>query len=329
MIKFIASQAFFHGRIHSSRQPHPSFDTFPRTAHMKAKSSTSKPNITMPAIGSEGAPAWRIASRAASPSGSRGGIGRLCIEPPSAHPARTARASSRARPASALDGANSKKRNGDPTASASAGMQGPRTRIAPATVGGEANADASPPTRFAPGRAGASGPVRPRLSRPGSEFPRQRPHPPKMRESPCASRAKPRARARRRHRPPRRGPPPQCARRPRARAGPRNAERPRARDASGAFRAPARGGPRAIDERPPRARLPSLPRTSSAVLSATAGLTAGFGTGPGDPRLHGRARGGRSPAAGIFSLPRSPSRGDPGGRMAQKLRRRIAMARSQ
>ena len=92
-------------------------------------------------------------------------------------------------------------------------------------------------------------------------------------------------------------------------ARPKTQERPRTRDASGAFQTPARGGPRAKDKRPPRARLPSLPRTSSAVLSATAGLTAGFGTGPGDPRLHGRARGGRSPAAGIFSLPRSPSSG--------------------
>ena len=45
---------------------------------------------------------------------------------------------------------------------------------------------------------------------------------------------------------------------------------------------------------PPRARRPILPRTDSAVLSAMAGLTSEFGMGSGDPRLHGRARGGCS-----------------------------------
>ena len=49
-------------------------------------------------------------------------------------------------------------------------------------------------------------------------------------------------------------------------------------------------------KRPPRARRPILPRASPAVLSAMRGLTAGFGMVPGDPPLHGRARGGRSPA---------------------------------
>ena len=53
----------------------------------------------------------------------------------------------------------------------------------------------------------------------------------------------------------------------------------------------------AIEKRPPRARRPALPQPCAAVLSAKAGLTAGFGMGPGDPRLCGRARGGRSPAA--------------------------------
>ena len=57
------------------------------------------------------------------------------------------------------------------------------------------------------------------------------------------------------------------------------------------------GLPRAIEKRPPRARRPALPQPGAAVLSAKAGLTAGFGMGPGDPRLCGRARGGRSPAA--------------------------------
>ena len=71
-----------------------------------------------------------------------------------------------------------------------------------------------------------------------------------------------------------------------------------------------------IEKRPPRARRPALPQPSAAVLSAKAGLTAGFGMGPGDPRLCGRARGGRSPAAQVFEPARSPCRGDPGGRMA-------------
>ena len=103
---------------------------------------------------------------------------------------------------------------------------------------------------------------------------------------------------------------------------PHNAERP-----AGAIppRAPlgacgargARGAHAHIEKRPPRARRPALPQPGAAVLSAKAGLTAGFGMGPGDPRLCGRARGGRSPAAQMYSsLPGTPVRGDPGGRMA-------------
>ena len=81
-----------------------------------------------------------------------------------------------------------------------------------------------------------------------------------------------------------------------------------------------------IEKRPPRARRPALPQPRAAVLSAKAGLTAGFGMGPGDPRLCGRARGGRSPAASRWSLPGTPVRGDPGGRMAGTDRRsRIAL----
>ena len=80
------------------------------------------------------------------------------------------------------------------------------------------------------------------------------------------------------------------------------------------------------EKRPPRARRPALPQPRAAVLSAKAGLTAGFGMGPGDPRLCGRARGGRSPAAQIFEPARSPCRGAPGGRMAGTDRRsRIAL----
>ena len=68
---------------------------------------------------------------------------------------------------------------------------------------------------------------------------------------------------------------------------------------------------RAIEKRPPRARRPALPQPCAAVLSAKAGLTAGFGMGPGDPRLCGRARGGRSPAALCMEPARNPLPGRP------------------
>ena len=48
-------------------------------------------------------------------------------------------------------------------------------------------------------------------------------------------------------------------------------------------------------EASPMGATPYPPTDYTAVLSATAGLTAGFGMGPGDPRLHGRAHGGCSP----------------------------------
>ena len=66
-----------------------------------------------------------------------------------------------------------------------------------------------------------------------------------------------------------------------------------------------------IEKRPPRARRPALPQPGAAVLSAKAGLTAGFGMGPGDPRLCGRARGGRSPAAHGYEPARAPLPGRP------------------
>ena len=81
---------------------------------------------------------------------------------------------------------------------------------------------------------------------------------------------------------------------------------------------PASPAARAIEKRPPRARRPALPQPGAAVLSAKAGLTAGFGMGPGDPRLCGRARGGRSPAAHGYEPARVPFRGDPGGRAAKE-----------
>ena len=64
-----------------------------------------------------------------------------------------------------------------------------------------------------------------------------------------------------------------------------------------------------IEKRPPRARRPALPQPCAAVLSAKAGLTAGFGMGPGDPRLCGRARGGRSPAAPLYGACQEPLAG--------------------
>ena len=64
-----------------------------------------------------------------------------------------------------------------------------------------------------------------------------------------------------------------------------------------------------IEKRPPRARRPALPQPRAAVLSAKAGLTAGFGMGPGDPRLCGRARGGRSPAALMYGACQEPLSG--------------------
>ena len=117
-----------------------------------------------------------------------------------------------------------------------------------------------------------------------------------------------------------------CAQRSRSRTrgalALRGRRRPRNQRAPNSAEGPARGYPLraffgAIEKRPPRARRPALPQPCAAVLSAKAGLTAGFGMGPGDPRLCGRARGGRSPAALMYSsLPGTPHRGDPGGRMA-------------
>ena len=119
----------------------------------------------------------------------------------------------------------------------------------------------------------------------------------------------------------------------------RNADRPAREATTSARRGEARRGnlPRGplaapgartalIEKRPPRARRPALPQPRAAVLSAKAGLTAGFGMGPGDPRLCGRARGGRSPAALCMEPARNPHPGRPwrphGG---HGRRRRIAL----
>ena len=75
-------------------------------------------------------------------------------------------------------------------------------------------------------------------------------------------------------------------------------------------------------KRPPRARRPALPQPRAAVLSAKAGLTAGFGMGPGrSPPLWSRSRGALPRGSDVWSLPGTPHRGDPGGRMAGTDRR--------
>ena len=48
------------------------------------------------------------------------------------------------------------------------------------------------------------------------------------------------------------------------------------------------------EEAPRMSATPYPPTGDPAVLSAMGGLTAGFGMGPGDPPLHGRAHAGRS-----------------------------------
>ena len=106
-----------------------------------------------------------------------------------------------------------------------------------------------------------------------------------------------------------------CAQRSRSRTrgalALRGRRRPRNQRAPNSAEGPARGYPLraffgAIEKRPPRARRPALPQPGAAVLSAKAGLTAGFGMGPGDPRLCGRARGGRSPAAPLYGACQEP-----------------------
>ena len=54
----------------------------------------------------------------------------------------------------------------------------------------------------------------------------------------------------------------------------------------------------------PRASATTLPpAVYTAVLQAMAGLAAGFGMVPGDPRLRGRARAGRCPRSGPLGAP--------------------------
>ena len=76
---------------------------------------------------------------------------------------------------------------------------------------------------------------------------------------------------------------------------------------------PPEGGPYGARKRPARARLPILPQPGAAVLSATAGLTAEFGTGSGDPRLHGLARAGRSSCGTLAAAWRPIGRSDRAG----------------
>ena len=59
-----------------------------------------------------------------------------------------------------------------------------------------------------------------------------------------------------------------------------------------------------IWEAPRAGATPYPPTDCTAVLSAKRGLTAGFGMGPGDPPLYGRARAGRS-RSGRVRAPRA------------------------
>ena len=100
-------------------------------------------------------------------------------------------------------------------------------------------------------------------------------------------------------------------------AGRRGLPPPQNRKAPGATRGqgkgPPGGGPFGTEKRPARARLPILPQPGAAVLSATAGLTAEFGTGSGDPRLHGLARAGRSSCGTLAAAWRPIGRSDRAG----------------
>ena len=71
------------------------------------------------------------------------------------------------------------------------------------------------------------------------------------------------------------------------------------------FRAQEKGAPRgpSAREAPCASATSCPPAAGAAVLSAMAGLASGFGMGPGDPRLHGRARGGRSAPARLSGRP--------------------------
>ncbi len=97
--------------------------------------------------------------------------------------------------------------------------------------------------------------------------------------------------------------------------------RPAAKSRTG-FYMQKRGGPEGppLWREAPRASATTLPSADyTAVRRAMAGLAAGFGMGPGDPRLRGRARAGRCPRSG-------PLQGRPEGRMAL-LRRKPSFAR--
>ena len=93
-------------------------------------------------------------------------------------------------------------------------------------------------------------------------------------------------------------------------ARPRKSKKP---PGGGQGKGPPEGGPFGAEKRPARARLPILPQPGAAVLSATAGLTAEFGTGSGDPRLHGLARAGRSSCGTLAAAWRPIGRSDRAG----------------
>ena len=113
-----------------------------------------------------------------------------------------------------------------------------------------------------------------------------------------------------------------------------------ARNAQPAPRAQEKGAPRgpSAREAPCASATSCPPAAGAAVLSAMAGLASGFGTGPGDPRLHGRARAGRSAPraaspqgartrATLAAAQRASNRGPPHAGHAMRRARAISGAR--
>lgn len=82
-------------------------------------------------------------------------------------------------------------------------------------------------------------------------------------------------------------------------------------------------------EAPCAGATPYPPTDCTAVLSAKRGLTAGFGMGPGDPPLYGRARAGRSRAVpGAHRATLEAAQRTDGGPTNRRDRRRMRMKSS-
>ena len=87
--------------------------------------------------------------------------------------------------------------------------------------------------------------------------------------------------------------------------------------------------PKKKREAPCAGATPYPPTDCTAVLSAKRGLTAGFGMGPGDPPLYGRARAGRSRAVpGAHRATLEAAQRTDGGPTNRRDRRRMRMKSS-